>query len=233
MDKNIFMTAPPTPFGTWSSPVPTETPMRAAEQPNAFGTLSSPVPNTTSSPNTGVKGFDWGSGLKDLGSLFQTGLGLWGDYKNYQNMGNVSNAYGFYNDQNKYYAGKLKELIDKPDTIKSNPAYAAGLNASEEAIRRQGAKGGMLGSGNLLLDLGKNAQDYQYNFYNQEANRLASLANPNLQAMAGQNAANQAQNGILMNGIPKATSSLDKFGNTLSSIGSIANTASNIAKLFF
>lgn len=74
------------------------------------------------------------------------------------------------------YQSMLANLYSNPTSFTSNPAYRAALSESEEAIRRQAAKSGYLGSGNLLNELSKNAQDQAYKFYDQEAQRLANLS---------------------------------------------------------
>jgi hypothetical protein len=65
------------------------------------------------------------------------------------------------------YGDKLAALEASHD-VTSIPGYQAGL----EAVQRAGAAQGFTGSGNMMKAL----QDYGGNFYNAEANRLATLA---------------------------------------------------------
>lgn len=211
--------------------------------PSAFGTWSSPVPDNVQSPDSGSwlgSLGQYGGVAQGLGGLLSTGADLYGQYKNYQQQGQNAQSYGSYNADNRYYADKLKALINDPMTIKQNPAYAAGLKFSEDAIARKAAALGYTNSGNLLSQLSQNAQDYGTKFYDQEANRLAALSKPNIDMMALQNAANYAKTGILTNGIQSGLSNmgyqkpstLDKVGATVNTVGKVADIVSKISKFF-
>jgi hypothetical protein len=76
------------------------------------------------------------------------------------------------------YAAKLQELEANPGLLTRRPGYQAGLDAIE---RTMGSRG-YLGSGNIAASMFR----YGGQFYNEEANRLATLAGAGQTPGAGQ-----------------------------------------------
>jgi hypothetical protein len=76
------------------------------------------------------------------------------------------------------YGAQLAALEANPNSIVTRPGFEAGL----EAIQRTAGARGYAGSGNMISALGR----YGGEFYNQEANRLATLAGAGQTPGAGQ-----------------------------------------------
>lgn len=76
------------------------------------------------------------------------------------------------------YGERLAALEANPGSIVSRPGFQAGLGT----IERKSASSGYYGSGNMASALGR----YSGDFYNQEANRLATLAGAGQTPGAGQ-----------------------------------------------
>jgi hypothetical protein len=74
------------------------------------------------------------------------------------------------------FAEQLMALTQDPSRIQQNPAYKARLEAGLEAINRQAAAKGYLGSGNRFLGLQEYGQKSASEEYDKEVNRLAQLA---------------------------------------------------------
>jgi hypothetical protein len=121
------------------------------------------TPVTTPTPNTPNVSVD-PSKISDWASLFNVLSGLYG-MKLAGDAAEKSDPFGPYR---KGYADKLLALEANPGLIKSTPGFLAG----QDAITRQMAAKGYLGSGNQAGALMR----YSGDFYNNEANRLATLA---------------------------------------------------------
>lgn len=115
---------------------------------------------------------DWLDLLKRFGpsvlSLISGGVGL-------SQAGNLSalsreaaNRADPFASRRSKYADMLDALYANPSSIVNMPGYKAG----ETAVTRSQAAGGYLGSGNMMAAL----QKYGGDFFNSEANRLATLA---------------------------------------------------------
>lgn len=120
----------------------------------------------------------WGS----AGNLFNIGSGLYGMYqgdqlrKNSQRWASQADPFGPYRAG---FGAQLQSLVQNPSSLTSTPGYQAGL----DAVTRNMAAQGYLGSGNMMAALAK----YGENAYNQQAQLLASLAGANFNpANAGQ-----------------------------------------------
>ena len=103
-------------------------------------------------------------GMGGIPGIFNIGSGIYGLMQS-RKMRKAMDPFS------KYRAGYGKELAAleaDPSRITSRPGWRAG----NLAVQRGAAAGGYLGSGNEMLAL----QDFGGNFYNQEAQRLASLA---------------------------------------------------------
>lgn len=120
---------------------------------------TNPITNTpTSNP--------FGTG--DFKNLFDVLSGLYG-LKLANDAAEKSDPFGPYR---KGYADKLQALEANPGLLKSTPGFMAG----QDSISRQMASKGYLGSGNQAASL----QRFSGDFYNNEANRLATLAGANI-----------------------------------------------------
>lgn len=133
-------------------------------------------------------GFGGGGGFLDsiLGTLGNLGGNALGNLTSGGNLasilaslygarqsGNAAREQGFYGDQ-------LKSLYQDPSSFKLNPAYQTMYDQGLEAVNRTAAAKGMLGSGNRLLELQNTGAKLANLAYNDEANRLASLAGQRL-----------------------------------------------------
>jgi hypothetical protein len=96
------------------------------------------------------------------------------------NISKTSDPFGPYRGQ---YGAELAQLEANPGSITTRPGYAAGLQAIERSLASQG----YTGSGNSMFALA----NYGQNFFNAEANRLATLAGAG--APPGQGGANAYQ----------------------------------------
>jgi hypothetical protein len=105
-----------------------------------------------------------GEGSLGLRDYYNIMSGLYGLYQGER----VADRMDPFGPHRGYFAERLMELERNPGLITSRPGYRAGL----EAITREMASKGYLGSGNQMVALSRYAGD----FYNQEANRLAQLA---------------------------------------------------------
>jgi hypothetical protein len=110
-------------------------------------------------------------GSNPLGNIFNIGRGIYGmmqadDLKELgMRASQQENPFGPYRDE---YALKLRALYNDPSSITKMPGYDAGLTAVERKMASQG----YLGSGNMMAAL----QKYGGDFFNAEADRLATLA---------------------------------------------------------
>lgn len=98
--------------------------------------------------------------------------------------------------ERKQYQEMLRNLYANPGSISEMPGYKAGL----QAVERRGAAQGWNGSGNMMVAL----SEYGGNFFDKEANRLATLGGAGISPtgasnseMTGLIAANQARNNAL------------------------------------
>ena len=72
---------------------------------------------------------------------------------------------------------RLNALLDDPDSIQQSAAYKFRVGQGQEALQRQMAAKGMLGSGNRLMELTKYGQDMASQEYDNQATRLSGLVN--------------------------------------------------------
>lgn len=107
-------------------------------------------------------------GTNDFKNLFDILSGLYG-LKLANDAAEKSDPFGPYR---KGYADKLQALEANPGLLKGTPGFMAG----QDSISRQMASKGYLGSGNQAASL----QRFSGDFYNNEANRLATLAGANI-----------------------------------------------------
>jgi hypothetical protein len=87
------------------------------------------------------------------------------------------------NEQNRFETGlsdaqsRMSSLLDDPSSIQQSAAYKFRLGQGEQALQRQQAAKGMLGSGNRLMELTKYGQDMASQEYDNQATRLSGLLN--------------------------------------------------------
>lgn len=74
------------------------------------------------------------------------------------------------------YESMLQNLIANPSSVTSLPGYAFNQQQGEQAVARQMAGSGFLGSGNEAIALTQYGQNYATNAYTTQANLLASLS---------------------------------------------------------
>lgn len=141
-----------------------------------------PVPNGSPTVTPNIPKNQGGTnpfGTGDLANLFNVLSGLYG-MKLAGDAAEKSDPFGPYR---KGYADRLQALEANPGLLKSTPGYLGGL----DAIQRQMAAKGYLGSGNMAGALMR----YSGDSYHNEANRLATLAGANIDP--GQTYFNQAR----------------------------------------
>lgn len=76
--------------------------------------------------------------------------------------------------------GRLNELLQNPSSIANDPGYQFQYNQGLEAVNRNAAAKGMLGSGNRLFDLVNYGQDRAKTSYGDSISRLGNLLSSNL-----------------------------------------------------
>lgn len=157
-------------------------------------------------------------GLDKYGGLISTGLGLLGTYGDYQASKDSSRAleqamrtadpFGPYRKQ---FAQRLVGLYQNPWSVADTPGYQFRLAQGLEGIDRNAAAGGMLGSGNRLMELMRYGQDYASQEFDNEIARLSGLSGATLGSPTSA-AELQAQAGYM---------DANRFGNVLSNVGGI------------
>lgn len=112
------------------------------------------------------------------GALIGAGASLLGGFLSKKSGDKVAKASDPFAKYRGYYGQQLQALEKDPGLLQQRPGYQAGLDAIE---RTMGSKG-FLGSGNLAASMFR----FGGQFYNEEANRLASLAGAGQTPGAGQ-----------------------------------------------
>lgn len=113
------------------------------------------------------------------------------------------------------YAGQLFDLITRPESMKDMPGYQFQFEQGAEAVRRKMDATGFAGSGNEAIALTQYGQGFAQNFYQQQANLLASLSG--LQTAQTPNAGQFGQIGANY-----SQQSTDAMSRALSSLGYFA-----------
>lgn len=168
-----------------------------------------------------------------IGSSLLSAFGASSAAKKQEKAANAALAFQqqMYNDQQKrmqpYYAAGAKSLADlqalmaNPSSIENDPMYQWRMGQGQQALERNmAARGGMLG-GAALKELSRYGQGFASQEFQNQFNRLATLAGYGTQAggMMNQASANfGAQGADLMTGIGNS-----QAGATLGSIGAINN----------
>lgn len=156
----------------------------------------------------------WSSlGNMNLKDWYGVGSSLYGLYQSYsqQQMAKTamerSDPFGPYRG---IYAGQLAELMKDPNLITKDPGYQFQFEQGEQAVTRQMAAKGMLGSGNMGIALTKYGQDYAKSYYDDKTKFLAGLAGANIAPNFGPGLAAYNQ------GIDTASNSLASLGYGMS-----------------
>lgn len=132
-----------------------------------------------------------------VGPAYNIGSGIYGMYQGEEQKKRAMELAAQADPMGPYragYAQQLQQLMSNPSMISSLPGYKAGL----QAVERRGAAQGWNGSGNMAASL----SEFGGNFYDQQVQRLASLAggNPGNAASLAMNGT-QAGNSIAMQGL--------------------------------
>ena len=90
----------------------------------------------------------------------------------HQARGMASTVFG----EQQQYAQQLAQLISDPSSVKNLPGYQFQMQQGTDAVARQMAASGFLGSGNEATALEQYGQGLASSFYGQQASLLASLA---------------------------------------------------------
>jgi len=120
---------------------------------------------------------------------------------------------------------RLNSLLDDPNSIQQSAAYKFRVGQGQEALQRQMAAKGMLGSGNRLMELTKYGQDMGSQEYGAQFDRLNSMNQGNAANWLGDKGANTAQFSAL------AGQHTDR-GGLLSNLVNSGNTAQATANQF-
>lgn len=116
------------------------------------------------------------------------------------------------------YAKQLQDLMTNPGSVKDLPGYQFQMDQGTDAITRQAAANGFLGSGNLGAELEKYGQGLASSFYDKRLSLLSSLAG----AGAVPGAPNNPGAGA---GIAAANNNYSATGDLLTSAGYLSNLA--------
>jgi hypothetical protein len=111
----------------------------------------------------------------------------------------LSQAQPTLNQGNRFEAGlagnenRLNALLSDPSSIDQSAAYKFRLGQGQEALQRQMAAKGMLGSGNRLMELTQYGQDMASQEYGNQFDRLKGLNDSYSQSWLGDKNANTSQ----------------------------------------
>ena len=86
--------------------------------------------------------------------------------------------------------GRLRGLLDNPDSVQQSAAYKFRVNQGQEALQRSLGAKGMLNSGNRLMELTKYGQDMGSQEYDNQYGRLSNLLGNYSQSWLGDKNAN-------------------------------------------
>lgn len=89
-------------------------------------------------------------------------------------LGGEGPSQGVFSYENPYEA-RLQQLLDDPDKVQQTAGYKFRVNQGQEALQRQMAARGMLGSGNRLMELTAYGQDMASQEYDKQLGRLSEL----------------------------------------------------------
>lgn len=120
---------------------------------------------------------------------------------------------------------RLSSLLDDPNSIQQSAAYKFRVGQGQEALQRQMAAKGMLGSGNRLMELTKYGQDMGSQEYGNQFDRLNNMNQGNAANWLGDKGANTTQFSAL------AGQHTDR-GGLLSNLVNSGNTAQAAANQF-
>jgi len=104
--------------------------------------------------------------------------------------------------EQQYYAQQLQQLIANPSSVKSLPNYQFNLDQGAQAVARQMAGSGFLGSWKEAIALTKYGQDYATNVYATQAALLGQFAglsspvNPTQSLIGASGAASQGNQSL-------------------------------------
>jgi hypothetical protein len=113
--------------------------------------------------------------------------------------GYLNQAQPTMNQGNRFEAGlagnenRLNALLSDPSSIDQSAAYKFRLGQGQEALQRQMAAKGMLGSGNRLMELTQYGQDMASQEYGNQFDRLKGLNDSYSQSWLGDKNANTGQ----------------------------------------
>jgi hypothetical protein len=120
---------------------------------------------------------------------------------------------------------RLSSLLDDPNSVQQSAAYKFRVGQGQEALQRQLAAKGLLGSGNRLMELTKYGQDMGSQEYGAQFDRLNSLNQGNAQSWLGDKGANTSQFSALQ-------SQFADKGNLLNSLVGQQNQAQGTANQY-
>lgn len=163
---------------------------------NPYGDTGFPNPNDpTQGPQDPTSGFtgDFGS-LPDWAKKLIPGLSddpssalmipswmaaykQWQDGDKYYDQAKEASKYGdpFGADQRKYYQDRLQRSYEHPEEFLNDPGHQAKLKSGLDAVSRQDAAKGYMGSGNMLADLAAYTNNLDNQWLSDERKNMQSL----------------------------------------------------------
>jgi hypothetical protein len=137
----------------------------------------------------GSGGTDWGAMAdKILSGLGGAAKGIGSALTNPMTLGSLYGGYQANKNQQQlgFYEKRLQDLMTNPDSFKMSPHWQAVYNQGLDAVNRNAATKGMLGSGNRLAELQRVGSEIADKAYNSEADRLAGLSNQRIEPYLNQ-----------------------------------------------
>jgi hypothetical protein len=116
---------------------------------------------------------------KKYAPLVQTGLNVAGQLDYQEQMQKAAEAADPFAGQRAGYQTQLQQLMANPNSITQTEAYKFRYNQGVEAIKRNSARAGYSGSGNIDVALADYGQGLASQMYNEEVNRLMQLSGAN------------------------------------------------------
>lgn len=107
-----------------------------------------------------------------------------------------------------YYDDQLRQLIEDPSKIYSDPGYLAAQGQGVQAIERAGTLSGFTGSGNAAIALQKFGQSFSMDYLRSQQQLLASMAGGNFNPASAMSASAGAN-----------SQAFAQLGSTLASLG--------------
>src|SRR5258706_9721528 len=111
-----------------------------------------------------------------VAAVASVGIAAYGASQQHGISGQLQGQSGTMFGEQQYYAQLLQQLIADPSSVTKLPGYQFNKDQGTQAVARQMAGSGFLGSGNEAIALTKYGQDYANNAYATQAALLGQFA---------------------------------------------------------